>query len=40
MQLSARNQLNGIVRIKPQEVAEYINIDFTITDVIEANINE
>lgn len=34
----ANNQLNGIVRLKPQEVAEYINIDLTITDVIEVSV--
>ena len=34
----AKNQLNGIVRLKPQEVAEYINIDLTITDVIEVSV--
>ena len=36
----AKNQLNGIVRLKPQEVAEYINIDLTITDVIEVSVAE
>ena len=34
----AANQLNGIIRIKPQEVAEFVNIDFRITDVIEVTI--
>ena len=34
----AANQLNGIIRIKPQEVAEYINIDFRITDTIEVTV--
>lgn len=34
----AANQLNGIIRIKPQEVAEYINIDFHITDTIEVTV--
>ena len=34
----AKNQLNGVVRLKPQEVAEYINIDLTITDVIEVSV--
>lgn len=34
----AANQLNGIVKIKPQEVAEFINIDFTITDIISASV--
>lgn len=34
----AANQLNGIVKIKPQEVAEFINIDFTITDTIDVAI--
>ena len=36
----ANNQLNGIVRLKPQEVAEYIDIDLTITDVIEVSVGE
>ena len=36
----ANNQLNGIVRLKPQEVAEYIDIDLTITDVIEVSVTE
>lgn len=31
----ANNILNGIVRIKPTRVAEFINIDFVITDNIE-----
>ena len=34
----AQNQLNGIVRIKPQEVAEFVNIDFHITDTIEVTV--
>ena len=34
----AANQLNGIVRIKPQEVAEFVNIDFRITDTIEITV--
>ena len=34
----AQNQLNGIIRIKPQEVAEFVNIDFRITDTIEVTI--
>ena len=34
----AANQLNGIIRIKPQEVAEFINIDFTITDTIQVTV--
>lgn len=34
----AANQLNGIIRIKPQEVAEFINIDFRITDTIEVTV--
>lgn len=34
-QTIAANQLNGIIRIKPQEVAEFVNIDFIITDTIE-----
>ena len=34
----AANQLNGIIRIKPQEVAEFINIDLTITDTIEVSV--
>lgn len=34
----AANQLNGIIRIKPQEVAEFINIDFTITDTIAVSV--
>lgn len=34
----AANQLNGIIKIKPQEVAEFINIDFTITDTIEVTV--
>lgn len=34
----AANQLNGIIRIKPQEVAEFINIDLTITDTIEVTV--
>ena len=34
----AQNQLNGIIRIKPQEVAEFINIDFRITDTIEVTV--
>lgn len=36
----AKNQLNGIIRLKPQEVAEYIDIDLTITDVIEVSVAE
>lgn len=32
----ARNELNGIVKIRPQEVAEFITIDFTVTDEISA----
>jgi len=32
----ARNELNGIIKIKPQEVAEFITIDFTVTDEITA----
>lgn len=32
----ARNELNGIIKIKPQEVAEFITIDFTVTDEISA----
>lgn len=32
----AKNELNGIVKIKPQEVAEFITIDFTVTDEIAA----
>lgn len=39
-QTIAANQLNGIIRIKPQEVAEYINIDFTVTDTIEVTVEE
>ena len=35
----ANNILNGIVRIKPTRVAEFINIDFIITDNIETNIS-
>ena len=31
----ANNILNGIVRIKPTRVAEFINIAFVITDNIE-----
>ena len=34
----AANQLNGIIRIKPQEVAEFVNIDFRITDTIEVTV--
>lgn len=34
----AQNQLNGIIRIKPQEVAEFVNIDFRITDTIEVTV--
>jgi len=34
----AKNQLNGIIRLKPQEVAEYIDIDLVITDVIEISV--
>lgn len=34
----ARNELNGIVKIKPLEVAEFITIDFTVTDTIASNI--
>ncbi len=34
----AQNQLNGIIRIKPQEVAEYINIDLHVTDTIEVTV--
>lgn len=30
----AANQLNGIIRLKPQEVAEFITIDLTVTDSI------
>lgn len=36
----AANQLNGIIRIKPQEVAEFINIDLTITDTITVSVAE
>jgi len=36
----AANQLNGIIRIKPQEVAEYINIDLTVTDTIAVEVEE
>lgn len=36
----ANNQLNGIIRLKPQEVAEYINIDLTITDTINVSVEE
>jgi phage tail sheath protein FI len=36
----ARNELNGIIRIKPQEVAEFVNIDLTITDTIEVSVEE
>lgn len=39
-QTIANNQLNGIIRLKPQEVAEYINIDLTITDTINVSIEE
>lgn len=34
----AANQLNGIVRLKPQEVAEFITIDLTITDTINVEV--
>ena len=34
----AANQLNGIVRLKPQEVAEFITIDLTITDTISVEV--
>ena len=37
-QTIAANQLNGIIRIKPQEVAEFVNIDFIITDTIEVTV--
>ena len=30
----ARNELNGIIKIKPLEVAEFITIDLTVTDTI------
>lgn len=36
----AKNELNGIIRIRPQEVAEFINIDFTITDTIIVSVEE
>lgn len=36
----AANQLNGIIKIKPQEVAEFITLDFTITDTIDVSIEE
>jgi hypothetical protein len=36
----AANQLNGIIKIKPQEVAEFINIDFTITDTVAVSVEE
>lgn len=36
----AANQLNGIVKIKPQEVAEFINIDFLITDTVSVSVEE
>lgn len=36
----AKNQLNGIIRIKPTEVAEYITIDFTIADTINVVVEE
>ena len=36
----ARNELNGIIRIKPQEVAEFINIDLIVTDTIEVSVEE
>ena len=34
----AANQLNGIIRIKPLEVAEFVNIDLTITDTISVSV--
>lgn len=37
-QTVAANQLNGIIKIKPQEVAEFINIDFVITDTITVSV--
>ena len=37
-QTVAANQLNGIIKIKPQEVAEFINIDLTITDTITVSV--
>lgn len=39
-QTIANNQLNGIIRLKPQEVAEYIDIDLTITDTISVSVEE
>lgn len=36
----AANQLNGIVKIKPYEVAEFITIDFTATDTITLSVEE
>lgn len=36
----AENQLNGIVKVKPSEVAEFITIDFTVTDTISYEIEE
>lgn len=30
----AKNELNGIIKIKPNEVAEFITIDLTVTDTI------
>ena len=36
----ANNQLNAIIRIKPQEVSEFINIDLTLTDTITVSVEE
>ena len=39
-QTIASNQLNAIIRIKPQEVSEFINIDLTLTDTITVSVEE
>ena len=39
-QTVASNQLNAIIRIKPQEVSEFINIDLTLTDTITVSVEE
>ena len=39
-QTIANNQLNAIIRIKPQEVSEFINIDLTLTDTITVSVEE
>ena len=34
----ANNELHGLVKIKPAEVAEYITISFTVTDTINTTV--